>query len=351
MTTREICRAALAHANVQAFLRVIRAGESNQTEDAYRLLVGGSHFDGFRDHPRIAVKTKWGWSSAAGAYQAMCAVPGQVKTDTWGDFIRATEPSDFAPESQDIFAVWCVRRRSALDDVIAGRLQAAIAKCNREWASFPGSPYGQPVRTLEQLTAIYLQYGGQIDSAAPPEPKPEPEPKKERTVAPIIAALLPSLLEAIPKLGALFAKTPNAERNVKAAEVAFAVAKDALGAGNEQEVVERIKADPEALTTVAKAIEENWFGISQEVGGGIPAAREADSKANPGNDLWHSPAFLVSLLMLPLVYGTVYIVLTGKFSGEVQSMVVAAVVSGVLGSVTGFFLGSSFTAQRKDQLK
>ena len=40
--------------------------------------------------------------------------------------------------------------------------------------------------------------------------------------------------------------------------------------------------------------------------------------------------------LLPLVYLTVYYVLTGDFAAEVKSMVVGAVVSGVLGSITGF---------------
>ena len=41
--------------------------------------------------------------------------------------------------------------------------------------------------------------------------------------------------------------------------------------------------------------------------------------------------------------------LTGPFSIEVQSMVVGAVVSGGLGAVTGFWLGSSASSQRKDE--
>ena len=42
----------------------------------------------------------------------------------------------------------------------AGRIEAAIAKCNREWASLPGSPYGQPTRTMAQALATYDAAGG-----------------------------------------------------------------------------------------------------------------------------------------------------------------------------------------------
>jgi hypothetical protein len=56
----------------------------------------------------------------------------------------------------------------------------------------------------------------------------------------------------------------------------------------------------------------------------------------------------VTAAILPLVYWVTYRVLTGPFSIEVQSMVVGAVVSGGLSAVTGFWLGSSASSQRKD---
>lgn len=62
---------------------------------------------------------------------------------------------------------------------------------------------------------------------------------------------------------------------------------------------------------------------------------------------WYSAA--VTAAILPLVYWVTWRVLTGPFSTEVQSMVVGAVVSGGLGAVTGFWLGSSASSQRKDE--
>lgn len=52
--------------------------------------------------------------------------------------------------------------------------------------------------------------------------------------------------------------------------------------------------------------------------------------------------------ILPLIYWVTWRVLTGPFSGEVQSMVVGAVVGSGLGAITGFWLGSSASSQRKD---
>lgn len=62
---------------------------------------------------------------------------------------------------------------------------------------------------------------------------------------------------------------------------------------------------------------------------------------------WYSAA--VTAAIMPLVYWVTWRVLTGPFSTEVQSMVVGAVVSGGLGAVTGFWLGSSASSQHKEE--
>lgn len=58
---------------------------------------------------------------------------------------------------------------------------------------------------------------------------------------------------------------------------------------------------------------------------------------------------IVTAAILPLVYLVTWCVLTGPFSPEVQSMVIGSVVGSGLGSVTGFWLGSSASSQRKDE--
>ncbi len=151
--------------NVAAFLATIRAAEGTAGPNGYRTLYGYRLFDTFGDHPRIALQSPYGWTSAAGAYQIMARspIPGSTKyttVDTWGDVVRALNLLDFSPASQDAAAVWLVRRRGALADVQAGRFDAAIGKCAREWASLPGSPYGQPVRTLAQVRDVYANAGG-----------------------------------------------------------------------------------------------------------------------------------------------------------------------------------------------
>ena len=155
----------LQNGNLRAFLRVVRAGESDQTDDAYRMLVGGAIIAGdLSEHPRIAVRTKYGWSSAFGAYQIMAAVPGKVTTDTYDWLARELGPG-MTPGEQDRKAIRLIAHRGALVDVIEGNFQDAVRKCAREWASLPDSPYGQPVRTLAQALETYASYGGDISEA------------------------------------------------------------------------------------------------------------------------------------------------------------------------------------------
>jgi muramidase (phage lysozyme) len=142
--------------NVQAFLRMIRAGEGTDGPDGYRTMFGGSLFDSFADHPRRAITARLGGkpitSTAAGAYQFL--------SGTWDECRRALALPDFSPESQDRAAIFLIGRRRALDDVRAGRFEVAVQKCAKEWASLPGSPYGQPVKTLAQARAVYENNGG-----------------------------------------------------------------------------------------------------------------------------------------------------------------------------------------------
>lgn len=148
----------MENANLQAFLSMIRYAEGTSGANGYRTLFGGGLFTSFDDHPRQAVTARLGGreitSTAAGAYQFL--------SRTWDDVRGILGLPDFSPASQDRAAAFLIRRRGALADVYAGRFDAAISKCNKEWASLPGSPYGQPVKTLTDLRRVYVASGGQI---------------------------------------------------------------------------------------------------------------------------------------------------------------------------------------------
>ena len=51
-------------------------------------------------------------------------------------------------------------------DLRAGRWDAAIRKTNKEWASLPGSPYGQPTLSMARAKQVLLAYGGQAESGS-----------------------------------------------------------------------------------------------------------------------------------------------------------------------------------------
>jgi muramidase (phage lysozyme) len=150
----KVTGAQLRNQNVQAFLRVIRKGEGTADQGGYARLFGGGQFATFADHPRQVVTRGAYTSTAAGAYQFL--------TSTWDETKRVMGLSDFSPASQDLGAVGRIAARGALGDVIAGRFEAAIKKCAKEWASLPYSPYGQPVISMETAQNVYSANGGAL---------------------------------------------------------------------------------------------------------------------------------------------------------------------------------------------
>lgn len=338
---------ALENRNVQAFLRVIRAGEGTADEDGYRRIFGGELFDGFEDHPRRLVRKSGYSSTAAGAYQFL--------SRTWDALVRQYGFGDFTPHNQDLAAVALIAGRRALDDVLAGRIEQAIAKCAREWASLPGSPYGQPTRTLKQAMSTYAQYGGYEAALGgfALEHHPEPSsPQKESAMPPFLLAAIPALIEAIPKLAQLFGSGSEVQqRNIAAAETVAKIVQEATGSKNIQEAVETIKAQPEMAQAAKLAVEANWFALTEAGGGGIDGARKADREfMASGRRVWDSPSFWALLLLLPLVYLIVgaMVGLYGSLalSAEVTASIITGIVTLVIGGAAGYYWGSATSANR-----
>lgn len=158
---RTVTAADVAHPNVRALLAVIRRGEGTSGPNGYRTLFGGGLFEGYADHPRqrITRTLKNGkriTSTAAGAYQFLAT--------TWDETARIMGLKDFAPASQERAAVGRIAARGALEDAKAGRLSLALSKVAHEWASMPGSPYGQPVITEQTARTVYASAGGTINA-------------------------------------------------------------------------------------------------------------------------------------------------------------------------------------------
>lgn len=148
------------HPNLGAFLDMLAVSEGTSTiedsDDGYDVLVGGTLFEGYHDHPRklvdlprLGIK-----STAAGLYQLLARY--------WDAYRGLLSLRDFGPESQDAVALQQIRECGAIPYLEAGGLQAAIAQCRHIWASLPGAGYGQHEQSLARLKAAYQAAGGHL---------------------------------------------------------------------------------------------------------------------------------------------------------------------------------------------
>lgn len=157
--------------NQRAFLALIAFSEGtdrNGTE-GYRICYGYRHtIADLSEHP--AITGEWRGEKLS---DQMCRdagqQPGCVSTaagryqiikPTWVSCRNELRLPDFGPQSQDRAALLLCARRGATDDILAGRVAAAVAKVRKEWASLPGAGYNQPERRIGALVAVFERAGG-----------------------------------------------------------------------------------------------------------------------------------------------------------------------------------------------
>lgn len=359
-------RAALAHRNVLAFNAVRDLGEHGPNADSpdrYRTMFGGEKFDAPPwEHPRRKITRNGLTSTAAGGPQFLAG--------TWDDMVRVYGFEDFSPACQEEAAVGLYVLRGALDDIIAGRFEEAIRKCAKEWASLPGSPYGQPTLTMDAARDRYLQRGGFLSAADPlatehygeavtesiVRPIPSAD-QQEATMAPLLIPLLQVAAQFLPQLAEKFGSGSEvANRNLAAGKVLAEAITTATNSPNLQAAVEKMAAgDGEAVKAAKVAVAQAWPDLF-EVGGGIKAARENAAQYATG-EWWRMlavPQTWIALLLLGLVYMALGNV-TGLFgfqgwTPELRSNVVFAIVGVAIGSVSGYYFGTSQGSQRKTDI-
>jgi len=154
MLNRAVLKQALESVNIRAFLRAIRLGEGTSDELGYYRIVGGQTFNDLSTHPRVKVFIpRYNvHSTAAGAYQ--------IIYPTWAGLVKQYGFEDFSQECQDEAAVALILEVGALGDAQAGRLQEAVAKCSKLWASLPGSTAGQRTEGFDKVQQVFLDSGG-----------------------------------------------------------------------------------------------------------------------------------------------------------------------------------------------
>lgn len=151
-----------SNANMIAFLAMLRHSEgTDQYANAYQTYYGGAQFSDMSDHPCNTgecqpVAGPSGSTTAAGAYQ--------IEQSTWNALGGRAYYGDFSEGSQDRAAEDLIEGRGATADVVAGNFSSAVALLGKEWASLPGSPYGQPVNSLSDLESFYQSAGGTVSA-------------------------------------------------------------------------------------------------------------------------------------------------------------------------------------------
>jgi muramidase (phage lysozyme) len=140
---------AISSKPTRAVLSVIANAEG--TGSSYNFIFSYRKFSSYADHPRQVVCSGGYCSDAAGRYQFL--------STSWDETRRGLGIRDFTPDSQDKGAV---KRMEAFRGVrehssVLSRpaFERMIYKLNREWASLPGSPYGQPTKSMSSLWSVY----------------------------------------------------------------------------------------------------------------------------------------------------------------------------------------------------
>ena len=384
--------ASLLHdVRIRAFLRVIREGETSQGDEAYQTIVGGGRFESFADHPRqsVYIERLNLRSTAAGAYQFILP--------TWEGLVRTYGFADFKPYTQDCAAVALIYERQALEDVIEGRFEDAVRKCNREWASLPGSPYGQGGITMTRARAVWEAYGGGIPTTVQRDTQPAApiidrsiparpadverinNPEGE-TVAPIafILPLLQSLFQVFTPLAqakltqTLNKQTGDAAMSGQMAQQILDIVKQAAGTvapaaapavpadpiASAVDAVATVRSSPTLVAKVEANVLDYLAKLSPMIDkiGALEAAawaaedssRNAAAARTSGQE-WRSPTVLIALAMLGLPYIAVARVLFGDgFSEQLQTVVVTAAVTGILGYIGGYYFGTTRNNSAKD---
>lgn len=343
--------------NLRAFLAVLRACEGTAGPNGYRTLFGGTLFNSYDEHPRVTIHASGYASTAAGAYQILAS--------SWDDYRAKTGAGkEFTPDAQDAYAVWAIRdKRKALDDVEAGRLDEAIAKCAKEWASLPGSPYGQPTRTLDYCRGVYRAAGGMPESRQdkPTVDVAAPELNRKAGMDPLT---LVSMLSGVfaPLIRAKLDKALGSDVGKPLADNLLAMAQTATGKTDPLEAVAVARQDPAIVAKLQQA-SEDWLSQvtplmdkidAYERGAWAASEDSMDRAAARGArmqeaGLSRNPQFIVAAFIMCMVAGVVFTVLyRDTFSTDMQSFVIGAIVGGALTAVISYFFGTSRSSSAKD---
>lgn len=160
----------------------------------------------------------------------------------------------------------------------------------------------------------------------------------------IALALMPIISKAIPEVAKWFkGDVPVSERNINLATKILDTVTEATGSVNAMEAAQKISTDPAALAQAREAVLP-VLELVEAGGGGIASARKFDADGQAAQWQWNqSAAFLVVILLLPLVYmaaGAVLFQVGGDWPNEVRASALMMIL-GIAISIGAFYWGSS----------
>lgn len=141
----------LNNPNVRAMLDLIAQHEVGA--GGYGTVYGGKRVTDLSRHPNIRTTTAEGTpTSAAGRYQ--------FQSGTYSEAARALGLRDFSAQSQDLAAVYLLKRRGTLDQVARGDLRGALPKLTNEWAGLRGVSGMNQQSPIQAALARNAIFGG-----------------------------------------------------------------------------------------------------------------------------------------------------------------------------------------------
>jgi lysozyme len=124
-------------------------GTRDQPNGGYKTLFGFGQFEDYSKHPDKVVRKGRYASTAAGRYQFL--------TPTWNRLSKKLGLKDFSPASQDKAALELAKEYGVTSELLKkeGMSSRVSALLGKQWASFPGSPFGQPIKPLSSIQKAY----------------------------------------------------------------------------------------------------------------------------------------------------------------------------------------------------
>lgn len=224
---------------------------------------------------------------------------------------------------------------------------------------------GKPMDGLRRRRAAEAElFGADPPAAKPPAPVVEATitPVEEKTMSPFIPIALDAITSIVPALAGIFGdkSKPVPERNTAAAVKVVETVREALGAKNEQEVVQRIQSDPAAVPKVKEAVESIWFELTEAGGGGIAGARKFASDHEGGRYgrvlevVSYAALGFLAFANVAVLVGVVAALLSNSEHADQllnqASILIQADIGAAL-TAFGFWLGSSVAKNRGTEVK